>query len=92
MLTNYMDMCVDQDIAVFIGGLALIYRCVAVLNVSQDQCTRTHIPSRVRIRLCDTQRWGTTEIFRSKESQNIARLFRVMKGAIVVLSEEKIIH
>lgn len=56
MLTNYMDMCVDQDIAVFIGGLALIDRRIAVLNVSQDQCPWTHMPSRVRVRSCHTQR------------------------------------
>lgn len=56
MLTNYMDVCVDQDIAVFIGGLALIDRRIAVLNAGQDQCTSTHVPSWVRIRPCDTQR------------------------------------
>lgn len=44
-----MDLCVDQNIAVFIGGLALINRCIAELNVGQDQCPRTHMPSGVQI-------------------------------------------
>lgn len=56
MLTSYMDACVDQDIAVFIGGLALIDRRIAVLNIGQDQRARTHVTSRVQIRPCDTQR------------------------------------
>lgn len=56
VLTDYMDVCVDQDIAVFIGGFALIDRRIAVLNISQDQCPWTHVPSRVRVRPCHTHR------------------------------------
>lgn len=51
-----MDLCVDQNIAVFISGLALIDRCIAVLNVGQDQCPRTHMPSGVQICPYNTHR------------------------------------
>lgn len=65
MLTSNMDLCVDQNIAVFIGGLALINRCIAELNVGQDQCPRTHMPSGVQICPYNTQRDQdqTTEAF-----------------------------
>lgn len=74
-------MCVDQDIAVFIGGLALIDRCVAVLNVGQDQCPRTHMPSGVQIRPYDTHRDQEKQqkllgLQRERFSESIARLFR----------------
>lgn len=58
-----MDVCVDQDTAVFVGGHALIDCCIAVLNVGQDQSPRTHMPSEVHIRPYNTQR--TTEAFRN---------------------------